>query len=140
MIILPSGTARAIVRASVAVALSAALVQAQTRAVGPRFDISVPKSAHAEPITGRVYVAISRLTDTSGTPIARSGETGDPLFDDTLRQGLSVELQQSPFLSLISDQRAQQTLGLMGQPKDTRLTAEVAKQICERTTSASVPS
>jgi hypothetical protein len=55
-------------------------------------------------------------------------KTGDPVFDDTLRQGLSVQLQQSPFLSLISDQQIQQTLTLMGQAKDARLTAEIAQQ------------
>ena len=60
------------------------------------------------------------------------------MFDDTLRQGLSVELQQSPFLSLISDRQVQQTLALMGQPKEARLTSEVAQQICERTASAVV--
>ena len=49
--------------------------------------------------------------------------TGDPVFDDTLRQGLSVELQQSPFLSLISDRQVQEQLALMGQPKEARLTA-----------------
>jgi serine/threonine protein kinase len=65
-------------------------------------------------------------------------KTGDPVFDDTLRQGLSVELQQSPFLTLISDQQVQQTLGLMGQWKDARLTFEMAQQICERTASAAV--
>src|SRR5450756_2293009 len=54
-------------------------------------------------------------------------KTGDPVFDDTLRQALSVELQQSPFLSLISDRRVQQTLALMGQPKDARLTPEIAQ-------------
>ena len=64
-------------------------------------------------------------------------KTGDPVFDDTLRQGLSVELQQSPFLSLISD-RVQQTLARMGQPKETRLTPDVAQQICERTASVVV--
>ena len=64
--------------------------------------------------------------------------TGDPVFDDTLRQGLSVELQQSPFLNLISDQQVRQTLALMGQPKEVRLTADVARQICERTGSAAV--
>ncbi len=64
--------------------------------------------------------------------------TGDPVFDDTLRQGLSVELQQSPFLSLISDRQVQQTLALMGQPKEARLTPELAQQICERTASAAV--
>ena len=64
-------------------------------------------------------------------------KTGDPVFDDTLRQGLSVELQQSPFLTLISDTTVQQTLALMGQPK-ARLTPEIAQQICERTASAAV--
>src|SRR5207253_5463112 len=65
-------------------------------------------------------------------------KTGDPVFDDTLRQGLSVELQQSPFLNLISDQQVQRTLALMGQPKDARLTPEIAQQICERTASTAV--
>jgi serine/threonine protein kinase/tetratricopeptide (TPR) repeat protein len=65
-------------------------------------------------------------------------KTGDPVFDDTMRQGLSVELQQSPFLNLIGDQQVQQTLALMGQPKNTRLTPETAQQVCERTGSAAV--
>ena len=64
--------------------------------------------------------------------------TGDAVFDDTLRQGLSVQLQQSPFLRLLPEQRIQRTLGLMGQPIETRLTPEVARQICERTASAAV--
>jgi serine/threonine protein kinase len=80
-----------------------------------------------------------RLTDKDTIVLADfENKTGDPVFDDTLRQGLSVELQQSPFLTLISDERIQQTLGLMGQRKDTRLTAEIARQICERTASAAV--
>lgn len=45
-----------------------------------RFEVSFARAAHAGPLTGRAYVAISRLTDTSGTPIRRSGEGGDPLF------------------------------------------------------------
>src|SRR5438552_6424115 len=65
-------------------------------------------------------------------------KTGDPVFDDTMRQGLSVELQQSPFLNLISDKQVQQTLALMGQPKEARLTAEIALQVCERTASAAL--
>jgi len=65
-------------------------------------------------------------------------KTGDPVFDDTLRQGLVVELQQSPFLSLLPDARIQQTLPLMGQPKDARLTPEIAQQVCERTGSAAI--
>src|SRR5262245_5246837 len=65
-------------------------------------------------------------------------KTGDPVFDDTLRQGLSVDLQQSPFLALISDVTIQQTLALMRQPKEARLTPEIARQICVRTASAAV--
>ena len=67
-----------------------------------------------------------------------ANSTGESVFDETLRQGLAVELEQSPFLSLISDQRIRQTLGLMRQPPDTRLTPEVAREICERTGSAAV--
>jgi tetratricopeptide (TPR) repeat protein len=80
-----------------------------------------------------------KLTDKDTIVLADfDNKTGDPVFDDTLRQGLSVELQQSPFLSLISDRRVQQQLALMGQQKEARLTSEVAQQICERTASAMV--
>jgi eukaryotic-like serine/threonine-protein kinase len=64
--------------------------------------------------------------------------TGDPVFDGTLRQGMAVQLEQSPFLSLITDQRIQQTLKLMDQPADARLTPAIAREICERTASAAV--
>ncbi len=62
--------------------------------------------------------------------------TGDPVFDGTLRQGLSAQLEQSPFLSLISDQRIAQTLALMNQPARARLTQELAREVCQRTGSA----
>jgi tetratricopeptide (TPR) repeat protein len=58
--------------------------------------------------------------------------TGDPVFDGTLRQGLAVQLEQSPFLSLVSDQRIQQTLRLMGQPANAKLTPEIARDLCQR--------
>ena len=48
--------------------------------------------------------------------------TGDPMFDDTLREGMIVQLEQSPFLSLVSDERIQKTLMLMGHAPDARLT------------------
>jgi serine/threonine protein kinase/Flp pilus assembly protein TadD len=64
--------------------------------------------------------------------------TGDPVFDGTLRQGLSVQLEQSPFLSIISDQQIQQTLKMMGQKPDAALTPEVARELCQRTGSATV--
>jgi eukaryotic-like serine/threonine-protein kinase len=62
--------------------------------------------------------------------------TGDPVFDGTLRQGLSAQLDQSPFLSLISDERIVHTLALMAKPKDARLTPEVTRDVCQRTASA----
>src|ERR1700722_12182816 len=62
--------------------------------------------------------------------------TGDPVFDGTLRQGLSAQLEQSPFLNLLSEQRIGQTLSLMAQPNDTRLTQEVTRGVCQRTASA----
>jgi tetratricopeptide (TPR) repeat protein len=55
-----------------------------------------------------------------------------------LRQGLVIQLRQSPFLSLISDQRIAHTLRLMGQRADARLTPEVARGVCERTGSAAI--
>jgi eukaryotic-like serine/threonine-protein kinase len=62
--------------------------------------------------------------------------TGDSVFDGTLRQGLSSQLEQSPFLNLLSDERVAQTLVLMAQPKDARLTKELARDVCQRTASA----
>jgi eukaryotic-like serine/threonine-protein kinase len=62
--------------------------------------------------------------------------TGDPVFDGTLRQGLSAQLEQSPFLNLLSDQRIAQSLALMSQPKDARLTKEVSREVCQRAASA----
>jgi len=64
-----------------------------------------------------------------------NNKTGDPVFDDTLQQGLAVQLEQSPFLSPISEQRIQQTLQLMGQPRGTKLTPEIARVLCTRTAS-----
>ena len=60
-------------------------------------------------------------------------KTGDPLFDDTLKQGLSVQLEQSPFLYLVSERRVNQTLKLMGRPASHRLTPEVTREVCQRT-------
>jgi DNA-binding winged helix-turn-helix (wHTH) protein/tetratricopeptide (TPR) repeat protein len=64
--------------------------------------------------------------------------TGDPVFDDALTQGLTVQLEQSPFLNLVSQDQVQQTLRLMGLPPDTRVISSVARGICERTGSAAM--
>jgi DNA-binding winged helix-turn-helix (wHTH) protein/tetratricopeptide (TPR) repeat protein len=79
-------------------------------------------------LTERDTVVLADFTNT----------TGDPVFDETLRQGMTIELEQSPFLSLVSEGRIQHTLGLMGQPVNARLTPEIARELCERTGSAAV--
>ena len=83
--------------------------------------------------------AARKLTDKDTIVLADfTNTTGDPVFDGTLRQGLAIELGQSPFLSLISEERIQRVLPLMGQPKDAHLTPELAREICQRTGSAAV--
>ena len=61
-----------------------------------------------------------------------TNKTGDSVFDETLRQGLAAQLQQSPFLSLISEQRIQQELRLMGVPADSKLSPKMAGDLCQR--------
>jgi DNA-binding winged helix-turn-helix (wHTH) protein/tetratricopeptide (TPR) repeat protein len=67
-----------------------------------------------------------------------ANSTGDAVFDGALRQGLTVELKQSPFLSIVSDYRVQEALQLMGQKPETRLTPDVAREVCWRTGSAAM--
>ena len=64
--------------------------------------------------------------------------TGDPVFDDTLKQAVSVGLRQSPFLSVLSDEKIKDVLTLMGRPASERLTNQVAREIAQRTGNAAV--
>ncbi|MBI4905517.1 MAG: protein kinase [Acidobacteria bacterium] len=81
---------------------------------------------------------VPKLTEKDTIVLADfDNKTGDPVFDDTLRQGLAVELQQSPF-AVMSDQKVQMELVLMGQSKQARLNSDIAQQICVRTASAAV--
>jgi eukaryotic-like serine/threonine-protein kinase len=61
-----------------------------------------------------------------------SNTTGDPVFDDTLKQAVSVQLTQSPYLNILSDARIRATLQLMTKPQDTKLTPVVAQDLCQR--------
>ena len=91
-------------------------------------------------IAGALYYRSHRpkpLTDKDTVVLADfANATGDAVFDGTLRQGLAAQLEQSPFLSLVSDERIAQTLTLMNQPKQGRLTPELARDVCQRTASA----
>jgi DNA-binding winged helix-turn-helix (wHTH) protein/tetratricopeptide (TPR) repeat protein len=85
-----------------------------------------PRKTHL--LTERDAVLLADFTNT----------TGDSVFDDTLRQALAVQLEQSPFLSLVSDQRIQETLRLMERAPDTRVASNTAREVCLRTDSTAV--
>jgi serine/threonine protein kinase/tetratricopeptide (TPR) repeat protein len=80
------------------------------------------RAHQARPLTDKDSIVLSDFTNT----------TGDSVFDDTLKQGLSVQLEQSPFLNLVSERRVNETLKLMGRPAGDRLTPEVTREVCQR--------
>ncbi|MGA8490533.1 MAG: protein kinase [Terriglobales bacterium] len=74
-----------------------------------------------------------RLTEKDTIVLADfDNSTGDPVFDDTLKTALSVALNQSPFLNVLSDNKVAATLKLMTRPRDTKLTPDVARDLCQR--------
>ncbi len=105
-----------------------------------RWKVLVPAALIlvAAAIGGTLYLrsrrASARLTDKDTIVLSDfNNKTGDSVFDDTLKQGLSVQLEQSPFLALVSEQRVNETLKLMGRPAGDRLTTEVTQEVCQRT-------
>jgi eukaryotic-like serine/threonine-protein kinase len=80
-----------------------------------------------------------KLTDKDSIVVGDfDNKTGDAVFDDTLKQGLFVQLEQSPFLDVVSDNKVHQTLKLMGRPAGDRLTPEVTREVCQRTGSKAI--
>jgi eukaryotic-like serine/threonine-protein kinase len=59
-------------------------------------------------------------------------KTGDPVFDDTLKQALAVDLEQSPFLNILSDRKVAATMRLMGRSPDQPVMGEAARELCQR--------
>jgi tetratricopeptide (TPR) repeat protein/predicted Ser/Thr protein kinase len=81
----------------------------------------------------RSHQQSKRLTDKDTIVLSDfDNKTGDAVFDDTLKQGLSVQLEQSPFLGLLSADKVNETLKLMGRPAGDRLTPEVTREVCQR--------
>jgi serine/threonine protein kinase/tetratricopeptide (TPR) repeat protein len=85
-------------------------------------------TTNATPLTEKDTVV---LTDFANT-------TGDPVFDGTLKQALAVDLEQSPFLNILSDRKIGATLKLMGHAPTERVTADVARELCMRTGSKAI--
>jgi eukaryotic-like serine/threonine-protein kinase len=110
--------------------------------IASRWKVALSTAAVVLAFLATAYFYLHRapkLTDRDTLVLANfSNTTGDPVFDGTLRQGLEVQLKQSPFLSLVSDDRIEHTLRLMGRPAGAPLTPEVAREVCERTASTAV--
>jgi serine/threonine protein kinase len=74
------------------------------------------------------------LTDKDTIVLADfDNKTGDAVFDDALKQALAAELEQSPFLNVLSDRKVSETLGMMGRPRNERVTGDVGRELCLRT-------
>ncbi len=67
-----------------------------------------------------------------------ANSTGDPIFDGTLKQALSIQLEQSPYLNVLSDDKVRKTLKLMNRPANQQLTREVAQEVCLRSNSTAL--
>ncbi len=102
-----------------------------------RWKFAIPVLFVAALITGGLYYRSHKtklLSDKDTIVISDfNNTTGDSVFDDTLKQGLSVQLEQSPFLALLSERKVNETLKLMGRPVTDRLTPEVTREVCQRT-------
>jgi serine/threonine protein kinase/tetratricopeptide (TPR) repeat protein len=83
------------------------------------------RSRQTKPLTEKDTVVLADFAN----------RTDDPVFDDTLKQALTVALNQSPFLNVLSDNKVADTLKLMARPANTSLTPEVARELCQRAAS-----
>jgi serine/threonine protein kinase/tetratricopeptide (TPR) repeat protein len=99
-------------------------------------------------VEGGLYLR-SRLAHSGASPLTEkdtlvladfTNTTGDPVFDGTLKQALAVDLEQSPFLNILSDSKIGETLKLMGRTSSEKVTGQVATEVCMRTGSKAVVS
>jgi len=102
-----------------------------------RWKIAAPVAVMVVVLAGAGFYWRSRhphrLTEKDTIVLADfTNSTGDPVFDDTLKQGVRVQLEQSPFLNILSAQKVSEELGLMGRPKEERLTPDIARELCQR--------
>ncbi|MBA3478603.1 MAG: protein kinase, partial [Lautropia sp.] len=85
---------------------------------------------------GWVFLSVSgapALTERDVVLVADfANQTGDPVFDDTMKRALTVQLEQSPYLNTFPETRVRETLRFMGRSADERVTASIAREICQR--------
>jgi serine/threonine protein kinase/Tfp pilus assembly protein PilF len=113
-----------------------AVSETPARRLAKFWKIAVPILLAAMLISGGLYFRPQKskhLTEKDTIVLADfANTTGDAVFDDTLKTALTVSLRQSPFLNVLSDSQAAKTLQLMTRPADTKLTPEVARDLCRR--------
>jgi eukaryotic-like serine/threonine-protein kinase len=101
-----------------------------------KFILPVAGLAAFAIVAGWVYLHFfnkPKLTDKDTIVLADfANSTGDPVFDDTLKQALTVALNQSPFLNVLADNKVADTLKLMARPANSPLTPDVARELCQR--------
>jgi serine/threonine protein kinase/tetratricopeptide (TPR) repeat protein len=102
-----------------------------------KLPLSIAFTVVALAVAGYFYLhRPPKLTDKDTIVLADfANSTGDPVFDDTLKTALNVSLSQSPFLNVLSENKVAPTLKLMTRPPDTKLTPDVARELCQRTSS-----
>jgi serine/threonine protein kinase/Flp pilus assembly protein TadD len=116
------GSRIASVSKTLAVVTALALIALLAGGLYLRSRLTAP-SANAVPLTEKDTVLLADFVN----------NTGDPVFDDALKQALTIQLNQSPFLNIVSDRKIEETLRLMGQPAAQHITPELAREICIRT-------
>jgi serine/threonine protein kinase/tetratricopeptide (TPR) repeat protein len=129
-----SGTASAVTRTA---ASSAEVPKSSSRvSLSRRWKFIVPAAGviallaaltpfyfrRAQALTERDYILLPEFVNT----------TGESVFDGTLKQALAVKFQESPFLNVVPEERARETLRFMGRPPDERVTPSNAREVCER--------
>jgi serine/threonine protein kinase/tetratricopeptide (TPR) repeat protein len=115
-------------------ATSAAVGSGEQR--GIRWKVVVPGALLVVALVAGGYFYFhrtSKLTEKDTLVLSDfSNSTGDPIFDDTLKQGLTSSLRQSPFLNVLSDNKISDMLQLMTRPPNTHLTPEITRELCQR--------
>jgi len=137
-----SGSAPAVITSSSSAGAKVAEVPVAGRKL---WKVLVPAAVIllAAAIGGAFYLRSRSATPaTKATPLTEKdtivladfdNKTGDTVFDDALKQALAVELEQSPFLNVLSDRKVSETLRMMGRPTNERITVDVGRELCLRT-------
>jgi eukaryotic-like serine/threonine-protein kinase len=138
-----SGSSSAVQRSASSAGMSTPALAA---APGRKKLIAVASVAVILLVAAGIYFR-SRSTKSVVTPLTErdtvvladfTNSTSEPVFDGTLKQALAVDLEQSPFLNILSDSKVAETLKMMGREPGDRVTADIGRELCQRSGSKAV--